>query len=170
MTHSNPQWNHDDISTMPVPELEVVIEVPRGSFVKRGYMGRVDFVSPLPCPFNYGAVPGYIGLEGDLLDALVLGPRLRRGSRVRVKAWGAVILVDRGMTDHKLVCANEPLSDWQRSDVLGFFGFYAFCKGLLNRWRGRPGRTACDGWCEARYALARAKPRDASWKGPPVPF
>ena len=60
------------------PELEVVIEVPRGSFLKRASTGRVDFISPLPCPFNYGSVPVYLGLEGDLLDALVLGPRLSR--------------------------------------------------------------------------------------------
>jgi inorganic pyrophosphatase len=39
------------------PEIEVVIEVPRGSFLKRGSTGHVDFISPLPCPFNYGSVP-----------------------------------------------------------------------------------------------------------------
>lgn len=39
------------------PELDVIIEVPRFSFLKRGPGGHVDFVSPLPCPFNYGAVP-----------------------------------------------------------------------------------------------------------------
>jgi hypothetical protein len=33
--------------------LDVVIEVPRGSFVKRGSSGSIDFISPLPCPFNY---------------------------------------------------------------------------------------------------------------------
>ena len=63
------------------PTLEVLIEVARGSFLKRGSMGTVDFVSPLPCPFNYGSIPQYIGLEGDLLDAVVLGPRLARGAR-----------------------------------------------------------------------------------------
>lgn len=63
------------------PEVEVVIEVPRGSFLKRGSTGRIDFVSPLPCPFNYGYVPDYIGGEGDYLDAVVLGPRLPLGSR-----------------------------------------------------------------------------------------
>jgi inorganic pyrophosphatase len=51
------------------PEVDVVIEVPRGSFLKRGSTGRVDFISPLPCPYNYGSVPTHIGLEGDLLDA-----------------------------------------------------------------------------------------------------
>ena len=42
------------------PELEVVIEIPRGSFLKRGSSGRIDFVSPLPCPFNYGSAPAWL--------------------------------------------------------------------------------------------------------------
>jgi inorganic pyrophosphatase len=152
------------------PEVDVVIEVPRGSFLKRGSTGGVDFVSPLPCPFNYGSVPSHIGLEGDLLDALVLGPRLSLGARVRVKAWGAVTLTDRGMSDDKLVCAARAPTASQRRSVLRFFGFYARCKGLLNLWRARPGRNACDGWCTAQAALARARPRDEGWRGPPVEF
>ena len=152
------------------PEIEVVIEVPRGSFLKRGYTGRVDFVSPLPCPFNYGCVPLYVGMEGDLLDALVLGPRLPLGARLRVKAWGAITLTDRGMQDDKLVCSDRPLTPSQRRDVLRFFHFYAKCKGLLNLWRRRSGRNACEGWCAAEHAIARARPRDATWRGPPVDF
>ena len=156
-------------STAP-PEVEVVIEVPRGSFLKRGSTGHVDFISPLPCPFNYGSVPKYLGLEGDLLDAVVLGRRLPLGTRIRVKAWGAVILTDRGMTDDKLICSDHPLNSSERRKVLRFFHFYALCKGLLNVWRRRPGRNACDGWCEAIQALARARPRDDTWQGPPVDF
>ena len=152
------------------PQVEVVIEVPRGSFLKRGSTGHVDFISPLPCPYNYGSVPIYLGLEGDLLDALVLGPRLPLGTRIRVKAWGAVTLTDRGMTDDKLVCSDAPPSPSQRRNVLRFFHFYAKCKGLLNFWRRRPGRNACEGWCEAGQALARARPRGATWQGPPVAF
>jgi len=152
------------------PEVEVVIEVPRGSFLKRGSTGHVDFISPLPCPFNYGSVPIYLGLEGDLLDALVLGPRLPLGTRIRVKAWGAVTLTDRGMRDDKLVCSDEPPSPSERRKVLRFFHFYAKCKGLLNVWRRRPGRNACEGWCGAAQALARARPRDDTWQGPPVDF
>jgi len=152
------------------PEVEVLIEIPRGSFIKRGSTGHLDFVSPLPCPFNYGSVPQYIGLEGDLLDAVVLGPRLPLGTRTQVRAWGAVVLTDRGMTDDKLICSHERLSPEQRRMVLRFFHFYAKCKGLLNLLRRRPGRNACDGWCDAKAAIARARVRDASWKGPPVPF
>lgn len=152
------------------PEVEVVIEIPRGSFVKRGSTGHVDFISPLPCPFNYGSVPIYVGLEGDLLDALVLGPRLPLGTRIRVKARGAVTLTDRGMSDDKLVCSANPLSPSERRNVLRFFHFYAKCKGLLNVLRRRPGRNACEGWCGAAQALARARPRDDTWQRPPVDF
>ncbi|HMC16799.1 MAG TPA: inorganic diphosphatase [Albitalea sp.] len=152
------------------PEVEVVIEVPRGSFLKRGPSGHIDFVSPLPCPFNYGAVPTHIGLEGDLLDALVLGPRLRYGTRVRLKAWGAVTLTDRGMSDDKLVCSAHPPSPAECRAVLRFFHFYARCKALLNLWRRRPGRNACEGWCEASVAIARARPLPDGWTASPVPF
>jgi inorganic pyrophosphatase len=152
------------------PEVDVLIEIPRGSFLKRGSTGHIDFVAPLPCPFNYGCVPGYVGLDGDLLDALILGPRLPLGTRITVPAWGAVIMTDRGMTDDKLVCSDQAPSPSQRRRVLRFFRFYARCKGLLNVWRGRPGRNACDGWCEADAALARARVRDETWKGPEVPF
>ena len=154
----------------PPPEVDVVIEIPRGSFRKRGSTGLVDFVSPFPCPFNYGSVPQYVGQEGDLLDAVVLGRRLPLGARVRVRAWGAVILADRGMTDDKLICSESPLSPNERRLILGFFHFYAKCKALLNLYRHRPGRNACDGWCDAHEAIARAKPRDDTWRGPPVSF
>ena len=152
------------------PELEVVIEVPRGSFVKRGSTGTVDFVSPLPCPFNYGAVPKLLGLEGDLLDAVVPGPRLPFGARRRIRAWGAITLTDRGMSDDKLICSEHRPSPAEVDAVLRFFRFYARCKALLNLLRRRPGRNACEGWRPADEALARARPRTDGWTHPTVPF
>jgi inorganic pyrophosphatase len=150
--------------------LDVVIEVPRGSVVKRGSSGSIDFISPLPCPFNYGAVPTLLGLECDLLDAVVLGQRIAYGTRLRVTAWGAVSLTDRGLSDDKLICSEHAPSDQQCSEVLQFFHLYAKCKGMLNLWRRRPGRNGCDGWCDAGQALARARPIPTSWAGPSVPF
>lgn len=157
-------------SLIEPPEVEVVIEIPRGSFLKRGSSGQIDFISPLPCPYNYGSVPKLLGLEGDLLDAVILGPRLSLGTRIRVKAWGAVMLTDRGMTDDKLICSSGRPTRSECQNVLRFFAFYAKCKGLLNMWRRRPGRNACEGWCEATQALARARPRHDSWKDAPVDF
>jgi inorganic pyrophosphatase len=74
------------------------------------------------------------------------------------------------MTDDKLICSRQPLSRRQRRAVLHFFHLYAKCKGLLNLLRRRPGRNACEGWCDARVAIARARPRDDTWRGPPIPF
>ena len=150
--------------------VEVIIEIPRGSFLKRGSTGHIDFVSPLPCPYNYGSVPDLIGLEGDLLDALILGPRIPCGQKVRVPAWGAVGLADRGMYDDKLVCSLSPITESQRASILRFFSLYARCKRVLNWYRGQPGRTACEGWGSAEDAIGRARPRDESWHGSPVPF
>ena len=112
-----------------IPEVEVIIEIPRGSFLKRRATGELDFISPLPCPFNYGSVPRYIGREGDLLDAVVLGPRLARGSRVLVKARGAVVLTDRSMSDDKLICSDRPSI---LNSVIRYFAFSGSarrCKG-----------------------------------------
>lgn len=170
MTDANTPPSPARIDAPEPPEIDVVIEVPRGSFLKRGATGRIDFVAPLPCPFNYGSVPGYLGLEGDLLDALVLGPRLPLGTRIRVKAWGAITLTDRGMVDDKLVCSVQAPTSAEKDFVLRFFHFYAKCKGVLNFLRRRPGRNACEGWLTAAQAIARARPRQDSWQGPPVKY
>ena len=152
------------------PRVEVLIEIPRGSFLKRGSTGKLDFLSPLPCPFNYGSVPQYIGGEGDLLDAVVLGPRLPYGSRVWVNAYGAVGLSERFMYDDKLICQEQPLTAGQRRFVLAFFQVYARCKGLLNLVRGQRGRSRCEGWGDARAAIERARPVREGRTGPDITF
>lgn len=140
------------------PLVEVVIEIPRGSFLKRGSDGHVDFVSPLPCPYNYGSIHQYIGGEGDYLDAIVLGPRLPVGTRLKVNAYGAVGLSERYMSDDKLICSQQPITATDRRLILAFFGVYARCKGMLNVFRGQKGRSSCDGWGDASAAIARAIP------------
>jgi inorganic pyrophosphatase len=126
-------------------ELEVVIDVPRGGFIKRRDDGRIDFVSPVPCPFNYGSVPDTRAGDGDRLDALVLGARLARGARVRVPVVARVSFTDAGQDDPKLVCSALPLGGGDRARIAAFFAFYARAKGLLNRWRGKTGPTRYGG-------------------------
>ena len=152
------------------PVVEVVIEIPRGSFLKRGSDRSVDFVSPLPCPFNYGSIHQYIGGEGDYLDAVVLGPRLSAGSTVVINAYGAVGLSERFMYDDKLICATEPITAKQRAAVLRFFHLYARCKGVLNILRRRRGRSRCEGWGDAAAAVARAVPTDAGHRQPRIDY
>lgn len=141
--------------------MEVCIEIPRGSFKKCRSSGELDFVSPFPCPFNYGFIPGLVGGDGDLLDAVVLGPRLPRGARIIVDVRGAIGFIDCDINDDKLICSHRPLYPLEHALVLLFFRFYACCKRLLNVYRRRPGRTVCEGWRDARDAIARARPRQA---------
>lgn len=88
--------------------VEVVVEVPRGSFVKwraedirHGQPTRwtVDYVGFLPCPFNYGSVPAFEALDGDPQDALVLGPRIPRGRTASIRVEALLKFVDAGR-DH----------------------------------------------------------------------
>jgi inorganic pyrophosphatase len=160
----------DPVPRTPLRSLRVRIEVPRFGFLKRGSSGKLDFVSPLPCPFNYGSVPHLIGLEGDLLDAVVLGPRLPAGSVVEVPVWGAVGLSDRGLYDDKLICAARRPEPAQWRLVAGFFSLYGRCKRLLNLYRGQPGLTRSEGFVDPAMAIARCAPRDRHWRGPRVDF
>ena len=126
----------------------VVIEVPRGSFIKRELHGgnRVEFISPVPCPFNYGSVQGIAGPDGDPLDALVLGPRLRVGARVTVRTWAVAAFVDAGIPDPKVVTGTHPPTAEDRLAVERFFRRYARVKHVAARLRGKRGRTAFEGW------------------------
>ena len=132
----------DDLSA----RVRVVIEVPRGGFVKRRGDGRIDFISPLPCPYNYGSIPGVTSGDGDDLDALVLGPRLRLGTVIVVPVRDVVGFVDRGREDPKVVCSAEPLTAGDRRGIERFFRVYAGFKRSLARVRGRSGPTYFDGW------------------------
>lgn len=90
-----------------VPEfVEVVIEVPKGSTVKRRPDGTVDFVTPLPCPFNYGSVHSIPAPDGDPLDAIVLGEYLPYGHKGTWKVKGLLKFIDAGVVDNKLVCVQ----------------------------------------------------------------
>ncbi len=129
----------------PRTPIEVLIESPRFSHLKRRADGRIDFVSPLPCPFNYGCVPGLLSGDGDPVDAVVLGPRLRRGASVTVRVIAVVDFVDAGAADPKWICANHRLTWRDRAAVEAFFTVYAVAKHLLNRVRGIPGHTAYRG-------------------------
>lgn len=125
----------------------VCVEVPRGSFVKRRPDGSVDFVSPFPCPYNYGSIVGTSGHDGDPLDAVVLGARLPYGLRVRVRVHGRVDFVDGGVPDPKWVCSAGDSAASSVAGVERFFHVYAgFKRVLYTLRRDEVGRTACLGW------------------------
>jgi inorganic pyrophosphatase len=133
----------------------VRIEVPRGGVVKRRANGSLDFVSPLPCPFNYGCVPEQLGGDGDPLDALVLGPRLAPGALVTTQVFAVVRFLDAGQVDDKLVCGPSEPSEVEQAAILTFFRWYARAKRVLHAWRREPTDTRLLGWVWSREIEAR---------------
>jgi inorganic pyrophosphatase len=124
----------------PGTVVRVVVETPRGSFVKRRGDGLIGFVSPIPCPFDYGGVVGTRGADGDLCDALILGgSRRRRGETCEVRVLGCVRFVDDGVADDKLVCGHPGALDSgaMRRRIRIFFALYAFAKRLVRLGRAR---------------------------------
>lgn len=117
----------------------VRIEVPRFGFVKREG-ARIEYVSPLPCPFNYGCVPDRPAPDGDPLDALVLGPRLPIGAEVDVPIHAVVRFRDAGVDDDKVVCGRAPTAADLRQ-IAAFFRIYAVARRWMNRARGLAGET-----------------------------
>jgi len=117
--------------------VEVLVEVPKGSFVKREAGLGVEYLSPVPCPFNYGCIPGELAEDGDPADALVLGPRLASGSTVRTTAWMRVRFLDDGAHDDKLICSASPPTQRELAHIERFFSVYAVARTALNRLRGR---------------------------------
>ena len=123
--------------------VRVRIEIPRGSLVKRRADGSVDFVSPLPCPFDYGCLPGTRSTDGDPIDALLIGrPQgRRRGTNVDARVFAIVRFVDAGCEDPKLVCGFAPLTSRARRQIHRFFRLYAPLKRMLGRLRGEREET-----------------------------
>jgi inorganic pyrophosphatase len=130
-----------------LPEtVKVEIEVALGGLIKWGSDGGIDFVSPVPCPFNYGAVTGVAGGDGDPLDAVVLGRRLPRGHVGFWPVQGVIRFEDAGLVDDKLICGARPLRNREKLALLAFFSVYGACKRLLNRFRDVEGPTGVRGY------------------------
>lgn len=134
----------------PIPErtIEVVIDTPRGSFIKRTDSGAIDFISPLPSPFNYGSVPNTLSGDGDREDALVLGPKIPRHTRLTVPVVAKVDFLDAGHPDPKWICSNAPLTPTQKYQLHTFFHLYTQAKRLLHTLRKTPGTTEYRGLTE----------------------
>ncbi|MBA2320600.1 MAG: inorganic diphosphatase [Deltaproteobacteria bacterium] len=114
--------------------VRVRVEVPRGGRVKRGPTGAVELVSPVGCPFDYGAIPALHAADGDPADAVILGPPRRAGEDALLVVHGVVHFRDRGIADDKWVCGDVP-TEAEKRRILRFFRWYARLKTLRRPWR-----------------------------------
>ena len=107
--------------------VNVVIEIPAGRTdkwelrkpdgaltwnIKKGKPRVVKYIG---YPGNYGMIPQTmlpkeLGGDGDALDAIVLGPTLKRGSVVKVRLRGILKLLDNGEQYDKLITVNPDSS------------------------------------------------------------
>lgn len=125
----------------PLQNQIIVIETPKGSFVKRNEHGQTDFISPLPCPFNYGHIKGKYGGDGDLLDGLLLGERRKIGDEIEMLVVGCVRFIDDGLRDDKWILSEKKPTKAQKRMIVVFFGIYTQAKRLASMLKGRSGRT-----------------------------
>ena len=121
--------------TLPA-RVRFVIEVPRGGFIKRGADGGIDYISPIPGPFNYGSAPDHPGQDGDPADVVVLGRRRAVGESGTLAVQGVARFLDKGQRDDKWICAAHPLRRRDRLLVAAFFRFYALPKSILGAVKG----------------------------------
>ena len=120
----------------------IYIETPKGSFVKRNEHLQVDFISPFPCPFNYGHVKDEMGGDGDPMDALLLGKRLRFGTEIMATLVGCVRFMDKGQQDDKWIfCVSEGPSAVDKWKIAQFFDLYARVKRISARLMGQSCQT-----------------------------
>ena len=108
----------------------IIIETPKGAFIKRNERGRIDLISPYPCPFNYGRVKGYLGKDGDPLDAIVLGAQRAYNSVQNLPVIGKVGFIDKGKEDHKFIFSNRAATEQEKKNLRRFFSMYAQIKSL----------------------------------------
>ena len=116
-----------------------------GGFVKRSIDGELDYISPIPSPFNYGCAPAHLSGDGMPLDVVLLGPRRPRGHHERVKVLAVVHFIDAGEVDTKMVVARRALTGGDVWRVRAFFTAYARWKAVLNWARRKGGSTRLNG-------------------------
>lgn len=104
--------------------VNVVVEIPAGTTAKyevnhkTGLLeleqknGKPRYVQFLPYPGNYGLIPRTVmsrefGGDGDPLDAIVLGDAVPRGSVIKARPLGVLLLKDHGEEDSKILMAAE---------------------------------------------------------------
>lgn len=154
--------------------IHVVVEIPArtnekwqvekasGSLEWERENGKPRVVQYPAYPGNYGMIPRTslpyeVGVDGDPLDVLLLGPRVERGSVVRARPIGVLRLVDDGERDDKILAVpmQGPLSDV--TDLESLDAKYQGVRPIIETWftnyKG-PGRITSSGYGDAPDAVA----------------
>lgn len=122
--------------------MKIIIDTPKWSFIKRKDDGSIDYISPFPCPFNYGSFLETEGEDGDREDIVVLGKKLKRGvQECEADRVCIVRFYDKGDFDPKYVYSNEDLTRIDLLKLYSFFLLFSILKLALNTLKGKKGKT-----------------------------
>ena len=114
--------------------VNVIIEIPAGTYEKWEYNsgsatierdsidGMPRTIDYLAYPANYGMIPNSLlseedGGDGDPLDVIVLGAPVPRGTVLRSKIIGVLLLNDNGEKDDKLIAVSKDSKYFQFSKL-----------------------------------------------------
>ena len=128
--------------------INVIVEIPAGDndkweLWKKDGSIRWEFennsfrkIRYLPYISNYGFVPQTlfskeIGGDGDPIDVILLGERLERGSVIKSKMIGVIIMKDEGKFDSKIVAVNQNSFVFNSSIINNFDDLVANYPGAL---------------------------------------
>jgi inorganic pyrophosphatase len=155
-------------------EIDVVVEIPRGSRNKYEYdheakVMRLDrrLLTAMAYPADYGFIPGTLGEDGDPLDALVLvdDPTFP-GCWIRARPVGVFWMEDEKGPDAKIICVPAHDAMWRTIDdieqlpamlleeISHFFDVYKVLERKKTAVMGYEGRAVA--WREIRAAFERA--------------
>lgn len=112
-----------DIAPGSAEEMQVIIEIPRGSNNKYEVDKKTGLIkldranySAAAYPFDYGFVPQTLWHDGDPLDVIVLTTYpLAPGILVSVRPVAVVEMIDTGESDYKII--GVPVEDKRWDDV-----------------------------------------------------
>lgn len=103
-------YDHDS-NGAGITTLRVVIEIPKGSFLKYELDPKGEYLTVVremhhkyPYPYNYGSIPQTLGGDNDPLDAIVLCDEpIAPGTVFNCKVIGVVTTIDHGEEDDKIL-------------------------------------------------------------------
>jgi len=138
-----------DISAGTAEEMNVIIEIPKGSHNKYEIdketglikLDRANY-SGAPYPFDYGFVPQTLWDDGDALDVVVLSTYpIPSGILVKVRPVAVLNMIDDGEDDAKVIAVPVKDKRWEDvndladlnkhtlKEIVHFFETYKLLKG-----------------------------------------
>ena len=117
--------------TVDLKRFQMCVEVSKGHRLKRDNHGRIEFVSPFRCPFNYGSLMGVKAADGDLADAILLGESRKRGTVFEGELVAIVRFMDKGTQDDKWILSETgQFSHSEYTQIRNFFRVYVILKNI----------------------------------------